>query len=61
MTQPITKLGTQPHTKFQSRRSNIAVRAVMDVFDVSQAAAQGEMYRPERIAAYAALRLAGVK
>jgi hypothetical protein len=44
----------------QSRRSNLAVRAVMDVYGIDQKAAQGWMYKPVRVTAYAALRIAGV-
>ena len=60
MTQAITKLGTQPETKFQSKRSNLAVRAVMDVYTVTQKTAQSELYYAPRVVAYSALRLAGV-
>lgn len=59
-TQPITNLGAQLGTKMQSRRSNLAVRAVMDVYGIDQKAAQGWMYKPVRVTAYAALRIAGV-
>ncbi len=60
MTQSITKLGAQPNTKFQTRRSNMAVRAVMDVYKIGQDTAQGDLYYAPRVTAYAALRLAGV-
>ncbi len=60
MTQPITELGPQTGTKTQSRRSNLAVRAVMDVYTVTQKTAQSELYYAPRVVAYSALRLAGV-
>lgn len=61
MSVQITELGHQENTKRQSRRTNAAVRAVQDVFGVSQKAAQGPAYRFMRLVAYSALRQQGAK